>query len=193
MATYDHRFLLLWNHLYLGFCWKLCGWGNYDQNLSYTCATRLIISFPSFFLQWVAGVFGSFLAFMQLKASTNQMYSSIFEISVATIVSFISRGLSTTGYFCYQSLSSAGVVLILPGYVIRMCPSSLSLSWIETLFAEPSHSMRFVGTCLKESHCWFCQNGLRCHLLPFPGKLSLCSAITHLVEIGSNRPLFTRW
>jgi uncharacterized membrane protein YjjP (DUF1212 family) len=57
---------------------------------------------------------------MQLKASTNQMYSSIFEISVATIVSFISRGLSTTGIFCYQSLSSAGVVLILPGYVICM-------------------------------------------------------------------------
>ncbi|KAI9617517.1 hypothetical protein H4Q26_012813 [Puccinia striiformis f. sp. tritici PST-130] len=76
----------------------------------------------SFVDGWVAGAFGSFLAFMQLKASTNQMYSSIFEISVATIVSFISRGLSTTGYFCYESLSSAGVVLILPGYII-LCGS----------------------------------------------------------------------
>ncbi|KNZ55474.1 uncharacterized protein VP01_2668g1 [Puccinia sorghi] len=89
----------------------------------FCCGTISILGFAGSFVDgWVAGVFGSFLAFMQLKASTNQMYSSIFEISVATIVSFISRGLSTTGYFCYQSLSSAGVVLILPGYVI-LCGS----------------------------------------------------------------------
>lgn len=47
------------------------------------------------------------------------MYSNIFEISMATIVSFVARGLSTTDYFCYPAMSSAGVVLILPGYVIR--------------------------------------------------------------------------
>ncbi|PLW04473.1 hypothetical protein PCANC_28410 [Puccinia coronata f. sp. avenae] len=89
----------------------------------FCCGTISILGFAGSFVDgWVAGIFGSFLAFMQLKASTNQMYSSIFEISVATIVSFISRGLSTTGIFCYQSLSSAGVVLILPGYVI-LCGS----------------------------------------------------------------------
>ncbi|OAV94801.1 hypothetical protein PTTG_01049 [Puccinia triticina 1-1 BBBD Race 1] len=89
----------------------------------FCCGTIAILGFAGSFVDgWVAGVFGSFLAFMQLKASTNQMYSSIFEISVATIVSFISRGLSTTNFFCYESLSSAGVVLILPGYVI-LCGS----------------------------------------------------------------------
>ncbi|POW01748.1 hypothetical protein PSHT_12386 [Puccinia striiformis] len=89
----------------------------------FCCGTISILGFAGSFVDgWVAGAFGSFLAFMQLKASTNQMYSSIFEISVATIVSFISRGLSTTGYFCYESLSSAGVVLILPGYII-LCGS----------------------------------------------------------------------
>lgn len=56
---------------------------------------------------------------MQLRATKNQMYSNIFEISIATLVSFVARGLSTTQYFCYESLSSAGVVLILPGYTIR--------------------------------------------------------------------------
>ncbi|KAA1096954.1 hypothetical protein PGT21_032365 [Puccinia graminis f. sp. tritici] len=89
----------------------------------FCCGTIAILGFAGSFVDgWVAGAFGSFLAFMQLKASTNQMYSSIFEISVATIVSFISRGLSTTNYFCYESLSSAGVVLILPGYII-LCGS----------------------------------------------------------------------
>jgi uncharacterized membrane protein YjjB (DUF3815 family) len=44
------------------------------------------------------------------------------RISCATIVSFAARGLSQTNYFCYQSLTSAGVVGVLPGYVI-LCGS----------------------------------------------------------------------
>lgn len=42
----------------------------------------------------------------------------ITRISVATIISFAARGLSVTGYFCYGAVASAGVCLILPGYVI---------------------------------------------------------------------------
>jgi uncharacterized membrane protein YjjP (DUF1212 family) len=40
------------------------------------------------------------------------------RISIATVISFAARGLSSTGLFCYQAVSSAGVVLILPGYTI---------------------------------------------------------------------------
>lgn len=89
----------------------------------FCCWIISILGFAGSFVDaWVSGAFGTFLAFMQLKASKNQLYSSIFEISVATLVSFISRGLAKTGYFCYESLSSSGVVLILPGYVI-LCGS----------------------------------------------------------------------
>ncbi|KAH8923808.1 DUF1212-domain-containing protein [Atractiella rhizophila] len=71
----------------------------------------------------ISAIYGAVVGFLQLRlASTNPLYAPIFEISSAMIVSFVSRGLSTTGYFCYESLSSAGVVLILPGYSI-LCGS----------------------------------------------------------------------
>ncbi|OCF43967.1 hypothetical protein I317_02237 [Kwoniella heveanensis CBS 569] len=70
-----------------------------------------------------SGCLGILLSFMQLHvASKSAMYSNIFEISIATVVSFTARGLSTTGIFCYQAVASAGVVLILPGYTI-LCGS----------------------------------------------------------------------
>ncbi|WWC70587.1 uncharacterized protein I206_104538 [Kwoniella pini CBS 10737] len=70
-----------------------------------------------------SGALGILLSFMQLHvASKSAMYSNIFEISIATVVSFTARGLSTTGIFCYQAVASAGVVLILPGYTI-LCGS----------------------------------------------------------------------
>ncbi|CAH7682335.1 hypothetical protein BY996DRAFT_4591786 [Phakopsora pachyrhizi] len=90
---------------------------------AFCCGIISMLGFAGSFADaWVSAIFGSFLAFMQLRATGNQMYSNIFEISIATLVSFVSRGLSTTDYFCYESLSSAGVVLILPGYTI-LCGS----------------------------------------------------------------------
>jgi len=43
------------------------------------------------------------------------------RISVAILISFVARALSTIPgqYFCYEAISSSGVVLILPGYLIR--------------------------------------------------------------------------
>lgn len=39
------------------------------------------------------------------------------------MVSFVARGLSSipSGIFCYSAISSAGVVLILPGYMVCKC------------------------------------------------------------------------
>ncbi|KAM0751263.1 DUF1212-domain-containing protein, partial [Meredithblackwellia eburnea MCA 4105] len=77
----------------------------------------------SFVDAFVSGAFGATLAFLQLYAAKkNAIFSNIFEISIAALISFISRGLSTTNYFCYEALSSAGVVLVLPGYII-LCGS----------------------------------------------------------------------
>jgi uncharacterized membrane protein YjjP (DUF1212 family) len=38
---------------------------------------------------------------------------------MAMLASFIGRALASTHIFCYEAISSAGVVLILPGYTIR--------------------------------------------------------------------------
>lgn len=45
------------------------------------------------------------------------------RISIAIIVSFVSRALSTIpgDLFCYNAISAAGIVLILPGFTIRGC------------------------------------------------------------------------
>ncbi|CAD6887895.1 unnamed protein product [Tilletia controversa] len=77
----------------------------------------------SFIDAFVSSAYGIGLTFLQLHvARKNAMYSNIFEISVAIIISFISRGLSTTNLFCYQSIASSGVILVLPGYII-LCGS----------------------------------------------------------------------
>ncbi|GAA5858128.1 hypothetical protein JCM8547_005663 [Rhodosporidiobolus lusitaniae] len=77
----------------------------------------------SFVDAFAAAAFGSLLAFLNLfVARRNAIFSNIFEISVAALISFAARGLSTTGYFCYESVASAGVVMVLPGYVV-LCGS----------------------------------------------------------------------
>ncbi|KAG9039649.1 hypothetical protein FRB95_009230 [Tulasnella sp. JGI-2019a] len=77
----------------------------------------------------VAAGEGVILAYLQLGiASKNSLYSNVFEISVAILFSFIARGLSSirSKIFCYSAISSAGVVLVLPGYMI-LC-SALELA-----------------------------------------------------------------
>ncbi|GAA6003791.1 hypothetical protein JCM10207_003601 [Rhodosporidiobolus poonsookiae] len=82
------------------------------------------MGFAGSFVDAIAsGLFGALLAFLNLfVARRNAIFSNIFEISVAALISFAARGLSTTGYFCYESVSSAGVVMVLPGYVV-LCGS----------------------------------------------------------------------
>ncbi|WWC88855.1 uncharacterized protein L201_003770 [Kwoniella dendrophila CBS 6074] len=93
--------------------------------LAFLCSGLIApVGFGGSFVDGLAsGALGILLSFMQLHvASKSAMYSNIFEISIATVVSFTARGLSTTGIFCYQAVASAGVVLILPGYTI-LCGS----------------------------------------------------------------------
>ncbi|KAG8931143.1 hypothetical protein FRC02_003167, partial [Tulasnella sp. 418] len=77
----------------------------------------------------IAACEGAILAYLQLGvASKNAMYSNVFEISIAILMSFIARALSSipSQIFCYSAISSAGVVLVLPGYMI-LC-SALELA-----------------------------------------------------------------
>lgn len=94
------------------------------------CALICPLAFGGSFLDmWVAGTGGAILCFLQLRAADKSaMYANVFEISVSILISFAARGLSTIpGHlFCYESISSSGVVLILPGYLI-LC-SALELA-----------------------------------------------------------------
>ncbi|EIW52517.1 DUF1212-domain-containing protein [Trametes versicolor FP-101664 SS1] len=69
---------------------------------------------------------GCLLIVIQLFAGRNELYSNVFEITVATIFSFIAAALSSSRYFCYSAIASSSVVLILPGFIV-LC-GSLELS-----------------------------------------------------------------
>ncbi|KAH7885933.1 DUF1212-domain-containing protein [Phlebopus sp. FC_14] len=78
---------------------------------------------------WVAGFCACVLQYLGLNAaSKSAMYANVYEISVAIIVSFVARALSSIPgeLFCYNAISSAGVVLILPGFTILI--SALELT-----------------------------------------------------------------
>lgn len=50
-----------------------------------------------------------------------------YRITVTIIISFLARGLSSirSQIFCYTAISSAGIVGILPGYLIRKSPETV--------------------------------------------------------------------
>ncbi|KAJ7482684.1 hypothetical protein FB451DRAFT_1029898 [Mycena latifolia] len=65
---------------------------------------------------------GALLVAIQLLSVRNELYSNVFEITVATLFSFISAALASTGVFCYSAVASSAVVLILPGFIV-LCGS----------------------------------------------------------------------
>ncbi|KAF9451649.1 DUF1212-domain-containing protein [Macrolepiota fuliginosa MF-IS2] len=83
----------------------------------------------SFVDMWIAGASAFALSILQLYVATKSaLYTNVFEITVAILVSFVARGLSAirSQIFCYTAISSAGIIGILPGYLILI--SSLELA-----------------------------------------------------------------
>ncbi|KAG8218623.1 hypothetical protein J3R82DRAFT_4287 [Butyriboletus roseoflavus] len=99
----------------------------------------------SFLDMWVAGSGAFILCFLQLNvAMKSTMYNNVFEcvtpcsltdhakscarITTAMFMSFTARGLSSirSEIFCYEAISSAGIIGILPGFLILT--SSLELA-----------------------------------------------------------------
>lgn len=64
---------------------------------------------------------GMLLVLVQVAVSKNDLYSSLFEIVIATINSFLAAALASSGKFCFAAVASGSVVLILP-YVTRLAP-----------------------------------------------------------------------
>ncbi|KAI0247757.1 hypothetical protein BJV78DRAFT_1243036 [Lactifluus subvellereus] len=75
-----------------------------------------LISFP----------LGALLVAVQMLSVRNELYSNVFEITIATLLSFLSGALAQTRKFCYSAVASSSVVLILPGFIV-LC-GSLELS-----------------------------------------------------------------
>ncbi|KAF9534188.1 DUF1212-domain-containing protein [Crepidotus variabilis] len=83
----------------------------------------------SFLDMWVAGASAFILCWLQLHvAQKSALYANVFEITISILVSFVARGLSSirSRIFCYTAISSAGIIGILPGYLILS--SSLELA-----------------------------------------------------------------
>ncbi|KAI9435047.1 hypothetical protein H4582DRAFT_2112404 [Lactarius indigo] len=75
-----------------------------------------LISFP----------LSALLVSVQILSVRNELYSNVFEITIATLLSFLSGALAQTHKFCYSAVASSSVVLILPGFIV-LC-GSLELS-----------------------------------------------------------------
>jgi uncharacterized membrane protein YjjP (DUF1212 family) len=87
------------------------------------------LSFGGSFLDMFVAGFGAFLlSALQLTVVTKStLYANVFEITIGIFISFLARGLSSfhSQIFCFSAISSAGIVGILPGYLI--CRSLFSL------------------------------------------------------------------
>lgn len=70
---------------------------------------------------WISGACAGVLQYLGLNAANKSaMYANVYEISASIIVAFIARALSNVpgDFFCYNAISSAGVVVILPGFTV---------------------------------------------------------------------------
>ncbi|KAF8203194.1 hypothetical protein BJ912DRAFT_842444 [Pholiota molesta] len=90
---------------------------------AFICASIICgLSFGGSILDmWISGACACILQFLGLNAANkSSMYANVYEITVSIVVAFIARALSNVpdDMFCYSAISSAGVVVILPGFTI---------------------------------------------------------------------------
>lgn len=141
----------------------------------------------SFLDMWISGAGAFILCLLQLCVATKSaMYANVFEyvsvpraddalnanivycrITIAIFMSFSARGLSSirSQIFCYTAISSAGIVGILPGYLIRMSP--FTPHRLEYSSMPCSH--QFTGASFQKHRLRKRQDGLCFDLHPFLG------------------------
>ncbi|KAJ8591269.1 DUF1212-domain-containing protein [Rhizopogon salebrosus TDB-379] len=93
-----------------------------------TCSASICsVSFSGSFIDCLVSFpLGALLVAIQLLSVRNELYGNVFEITVATLLSFVSAALASSRHFCYSAVASSSVVLILPGFIV-LC-GSLELS-----------------------------------------------------------------
>lgn len=84
------------------------------------CSAFIVIFafYASFIDALVCAPLGMLMAGVQMLAAKNDLFSNVFEIAIATLISWIAAVLSRTRVLCYTAMVSGGVVLILPGYIV---------------------------------------------------------------------------
>ncbi|EKC97725.1 hypothetical protein A1Q2_07924 [Trichosporon asahii var. asahii CBS 8904] len=84
------------------------------------CSSFIVIFafYASFIDALVCAPLGMIMAGVQMLAAKNDLFSNVFEIAIATLISWIAAVLSRTRVLCYTAMVSGGVVLILPGYIV---------------------------------------------------------------------------
>lgn len=81
------------------------------------------ISFRGSFVDAVCAFpLGAVLVWVQNLSARNELYSNVFEITIASLLSFISGAFAASRHVCYAAVASGSVVLILPGYIV-LCGS----------------------------------------------------------------------
>ncbi|TIC72436.1 DUF1212-domain-containing protein [Wallemia mellicola] len=74
----------------------------------------------SFIDALMAAVLGAILVITQMIVAKKESFSSIFEILIAALNSFLAACLAYSRYFCFKAVVSGSIVLILPAGSVRM-------------------------------------------------------------------------
>ncbi|KAI6115724.1 DUF1212-domain-containing protein [Pisolithus croceorrhizus] len=99
------------------------------------------VSFSGSFIDClVSAPLGGLLVAIQLLSPRNELYGNVFEITISTLMSFLSAVLASTKHFCYPAVTSSSVVLILPGFIVlcgslEICSRSLVAGAVRLCFA----------------------------------------------------------
>ncbi|KAI6144460.1 hypothetical protein BKA82DRAFT_4178224 [Pisolithus tinctorius] len=99
------------------------------------------VSFSGSFIDClVSAPLGGLLVAIQLLSPRNELYGNVFEITISTLMSFVSAALASTKHFCYPAVTSSSVVLILPGFIVlcgslEICSRSLVAGAVRLCFA----------------------------------------------------------
>ncbi|KAL5480596.1 PRM10_1 [Sanghuangporus weigelae] len=93
--------------------WQLALFGGF-------CSAAICqVSFSGSFIDClIAFPLGVFLVFVQIMSVRNELYSNVFEITITTLLSFLSAVFAGTHHFCYSAVASGSIVLILPGFLV---------------------------------------------------------------------------
>lgn len=99
--------------------------------LAFMCASVICpLAFGGSFVDmWISGTCAAILQFLGLRTAVKSaLYAHVYEISISFFISFVAKVLAgIPGHmFCYSAISSAGVVLLLPGFSVLV--SSLELT-----------------------------------------------------------------
>lgn len=132
-------------------------------------ASICTVSFSGSFIDALASApLGALLVAIQLIGVRNELYANVFEITIATLLSFLSAALASTKHFCYSAVASSSVVLILPvSSRDRAFPSHIAneSACLTGLYRAQRVSRAFVALF----GCWCCSIMFRPDVLAFPG------------------------